>query len=112
MIDKVNRLTLALRLMNAVMHLLPSDYTLRMISTTNLWFEPGQVAAAGHFWTMLRWHMRDKGSTLTTSYDPRSPLADVFPRKALFGPSFQVAYAIHGPVLMSPERLIAAGSRR
>ena len=112
MVDKVNRLPLPLRLANMALHLLPSDGTIRSLGLNNLWFAPGQVAAARYLWAMLPWQMRDKGSTLVTAYDPRSPLAEVFTRRGLLFRGFHLAYAIYGPVPMSPERFVAAGSQR
>ena len=112
MIEKVNAMPLPLRLANLVMRFIPDDQTMRLITTQNLWYTSGQTDVARHFWQVLRWDLRDKGSSLSAGYDPRSLLAAVFKSRPPFQPRFHIALAIRGPVMMSPDRLVAAPPRR
>ncbi len=114
MVDRINmrKMPLPLRLGNLLVRIVPADNTLREIGVDGLWYAPGQVAAAKHFWKSLRWDLRSMGTSLSIAYDPRSPLAQVFESKSPLEPSFQIAFAIRGPVPMSPDRFVATTSRR
>lgn len=114
MVDTFNtsNLPLPLRLANMIFRMIPSDNTLREIGAENMWYAPGQAAVAKHFWKMLLWCLRDKGTNITVSYDPRGPLAQVLEPTPRLQPRFEIAFAIRGPVTMSPDRFVAVGSRR
>ena len=92
--------------------MLPPDLTLRECPIKDLWYAPGRLDAAQHLWASLPWLYADSANNITTNYDPRGPLADVFPPLPDFLPRVEIALAAHGPEPMSPNRFIASPGRR
>lgn len=105
---QVEHLPMILRLLNRVVKLIPPDGTMRQLSATKMWYSPGQLQTAKYLWETVRWQWRDRGNTFTFSYDPRSPLKDVF-KTPLWIPQTSFTYAVSGPVPMSEDRVISAG---
>lgn len=112
MVEKINGLPLPLRLLNMLARIVPSDNILRGISVATIWFDTNHLPASRYFVQALRWHARDLGSTLTFSYEPRNPVAELLRSRSPLQPRFKIAFAVRGPVLMSPERLIATSAAR
>jgi predicted N-acetyltransferase YhbS len=92
--------------------MLPPDFIMRECPIKDLWYAPGQLAVAQHLWASLPWLYADSANNITATYDPRGPLADVFPPLPDFLPRVEVALAMHGPIPMSPDRFIASPGRR
>ncbi len=92
--------------------MLPPDLTMRECPIKDLWYAPGRLDAAQHLWASLPWLYADTANNITANYDPRGPLADVFPPLPDFLPRIEIALAAHGTVPMSPNRFIASPGRR
>ena len=105
---QVEHLPMILQLINKVVKLIPQDGTMRQLSVPKMWYAPGQLQTAKHLWETVRWQWRDRGSTLTFRYDPKSPLKDIF-KTPLWIPQTSFTYAVSGPTSMSDDRLISAG---
>ena len=109
--DTVNDPPASLRLMNRLLHLLPSDFTLRDISVSGLWYEPGQMNAAKFLWDSIRWECKDQGTSVAAGFDPRDPARKVVDLKPWHQPRPQITLAIHGPTQMDRDKLIFAVGR-
>lgn len=93
-VDKLHNPPPLLDLLNRVVHLIPSNYVIEHLPVSTIWYASGQLSAAQQVWETIRWECRTLGTTPSSSYDPRGPLA------------------VHGPTPMSPERLIYSPERR
>jgi GNAT superfamily N-acetyltransferase len=105
---QVEHLPILLQLINKIVKLVPQDGRMRQLTAQKTWYAPGQLQAAKHLWETMQWQWREQGNTLTFSYDPRSPLKDIF-KTPLWIPQTGFAYAVSGPIPMSEDRLIFAG---
>lgn len=105
---QVEHLPLALQLLNKAVKLVPEDGRMRQLSVSKLWYAPGHLETAKHLWETMRWQWRDRASTVTFAYDPRSSLKEIF-KTPLWIPQTSFTHAIRAPTLMSEERLISAG---
>jgi hypothetical protein len=105
---QVEHLSMILQLLNKVVKLIPPDGAMRQLSTSKAWFAPGQLQAAKYLWETMRWQWRDRGNTLTFSYDPRGPLNDLY-KTPPWIPQTSFTYAVSGPIPMSEGRMISAG---
>ena len=56
-------------------------------------------------WESVRWLARDRGTTLITFFDPKSPIANVIPTSRLI-PRQTGSVVLRGPVPIDEERLI------
>lgn len=101
----VGRLPAAMKLAVRAIGLLPPSGVVDEVLVDQLWFAPGQAAAAQALWAWLRWELRERGSVLHTAYDPRGPLAAAL-RLPTWLPRAQSTFAVHAPVPLAPERLI------
>ena len=73
----VQNMPAAARLLNRVVNMVPPDGILRQLSVNKIWYAPDQLPAARYLWEFLRWQLRDSGSHLLCSHDPRGPVAEV-----------------------------------
>ncbi|GIK37777.1 MAG: hypothetical protein BroJett011_16100 [Chloroflexota bacterium] len=105
-VDIITKPPLPLRLVNGILHLLPSDYVIRDISVQGLWYRPDQLPAAQHLWEMMRWLCREKGTTLAIAFDPRDPARKVVQLKPWHQPRPEIALALHGPTPIDRSRLL------
>jgi GNAT superfamily N-acetyltransferase len=82
--NRVVKMPFALRVANRLLKAVPADDVMRRIQVEQFWYAPDQVAAGRYLWESVRWHWRDRGTTLVAFYDPRSPVAEaiVLPRLA------------------------------
>jgi GNAT superfamily N-acetyltransferase len=109
--DTINHLPSALRLMNKLLHVLPTDYIIRDVSVSGLWYEAGQVKTAQYLWEMMRWLCRDQGTNMTASLDHRDPTIDIIDLKPWNQPRPKITLAIHAPTLLDRKRLLFASGR-
>jgi predicted N-acetyltransferase YhbS len=109
--DTVNNLPLPLRLLNRVVHLLPSDFIIRDITVIGLWYESGQIKNAQFLWEVLRWECRDQGTILAASFDSRDPAKDVVTLKPWYQPRPKITFAIHAPTPIQRDQLLFASGR-
>lgn len=73
----VQRMPAALQLLNQFVKMVPPSGILRQMSVSKVWYAPEQLPAARYLWESLRWQLRDRGSHLLCSYDPRGPIPAV-----------------------------------
>lgn len=104
---QVRHLSLPLRLINRVVRLVPPDGRMKQLAVMKSWFGPGHLNALQFIWETIRWEWRDKGNTVTFSYDPRSPLKDIF-KTPPWIPQTSLTYAVSELTPKSPS-LICAG---
>ncbi len=84
--------------------ILPADGALRALSVRQVWFRPGELAAAQLLWQTLRFALREPGRCLGIAWDPRDPVAGVF-RLPRWLPSFPARYLVRAAARIQPERL-------
>jgi hypothetical protein len=109
--DTINNPPLPLRLLNRVVHLLPSDFIIRDIAVSGLWYESGQIKIAQFLWEMLRWICRDQGTILAAGFDSRDPAMNAITLKPWHQPRPKITIAIHAPTLIKRDRLLFASGR-
>ena len=109
--DTINNLPAALRAVNKLAHLLPSDYTIRDVTVSGLWYETGQIKVAQTLWETMRWACRDQGTTLATGCDSRDPVRNVVNLKPWHQPRPKITFAIHGPTALDRDQLLFASGR-
>lgn len=109
--DAFNNPPTALRLMNKVLHLLPSDFIIRDIAVNGLWYESDQLNAAKYLWESIRWQCRDQGTTITAGFDPHDPARNVVNLKPWHQPRPQITLAMHGPSPIERDRPLFALGR-
>lgn len=74
---RVQNTPVTARLLNRVVNMAPSNGILRQLSVNKVWYAPEQLPAGRQLWEFLRWRLRDRGSHLLCSHDPRGPVAKV-----------------------------------
>jgi hypothetical protein len=109
--DTINNPPAPLRILNSVMHLLPSDFTIRDISVIGFWYEPDQIQVARFLWEMIRWECREQGTTIATSLDPRDPTRQVITLKPWHQPRPKTTIAVHGHNAINREKLLFSAGR-
>jgi GNAT superfamily N-acetyltransferase len=103
--DKINNLPLPIRVINNIFHLVPSDYIIRDISVSGLWYEPAKLDAAQKLWEEMRWQCREYGTTLAISFDPRDPARNAVKLKPWHQPRPEVVAVVQGPTPIDRDRL-------
>jgi predicted N-acetyltransferase YhbS len=109
--DTINNLPSALRAMNKLAHLLPSDFTIRDVAVSGMWYEAGQIKFAQTLWETMRWACRDQGTTLATGFDSRDPVRKVVTLKPWHQPRPKITFALHGPTALDRDQLLFASGR-
>ncbi|HEU0295895.1 MAG TPA: GNAT family N-acetyltransferase [Anaerolineales bacterium] len=109
--DTLNNPPLPLRLLNRVVHLLPSDFIIRDIAVSGIWYESGQMRIGQHLWEIMRWECRDQGTILAGSFDSRDPTKDVVTLKPWHQPRPRITFAIQAPTPLQRDRLLFASGR-
>jgi GNAT superfamily N-acetyltransferase len=103
--DKINSLPLPMRIMNRVFHMIPSDYIIRDIDVSGLWYEPDKLPMAQYLWEEMRWRCREFGSILVISFDPRDPSRNVVKLRPWHQPRPEVVVVVQGPQPIDRDRL-------
>jgi hypothetical protein len=98
-------------ILNKVVHLLPSDFTIRDIAVNALWYEPDQIYVARFLWDMIRWEGKEQGTTIVASLDPRDPTREVLTLKPWHQPRPKITITIHGSNTINREKLLFAAGR-
>jgi len=109
--DTLNDPPTPLRILNNVLHLLPSDFIIRDIAVSGLWYEPDHFPVARFLWETIRWECKEQGTTVAASFDPRDPARQVVTLKPWHQPRPKVTIAIHGPISINREKLLFAAGR-
>ena len=100
-----------LRILNGLFHLLPPDYTIRDLSVSGLWYQPGQEVNAHFLWESIRWLGRDRATTLVTGFDPKDPVKEIVKLKPWHQPRPQIRLAIQAPTPIDRNRLVYGAGR-
>lgn len=109
--DTINNPPMPLRILNRVMHLLPSDFTIRDIAVNGLWYETDQIHVARFLWEMIRWECREQGTTIAATFDPRDPTRQVVMLRPWNQPRPKITIAIQGLNAINREKLLFAAGR-
>ena len=109
--DTINNPPAPLRILNNVMHLLPSDFTIRDIAVIGLWYESDKIHVAQYLWEMIRWECREQGTTIAANFDPRAPTRQVVTLKPWHQPRPKITIAIHGHNAINREKLLFSAGR-
>ena len=109
--DTINNPPAPLRILNSVMHLLPSDFTIRDIAVSGLWYEPNQIHVAQFLWEMIRWEGRVQGTTIAAAFDPRDPTRQVVMLRPWNQPRPKITIAIQGLNAINREKLLFSAGR-
>jgi predicted N-acetyltransferase YhbS len=104
--DTIHNPPAPLRVLNKVFRLLPSDFTIRDIAVSGLWYESGQAKVAQFLWEMMRWACRDQGTTLVASFDSRDPAMNIVNLKPWNQPRPKITIAIHAPTALKRDQLL------
>ena len=109
--DTINNPPPPLRILNKVLHLLPSDFTVRDVAVNGFWYEAGQLKVAQYMWEMLRWECRELGTTLAASFDSRDPAMNIAALKPWHQPRPKTTIAIHAPTAINRDQLLFSSGR-
>jgi hypothetical protein len=92
------------RLLGAVLGILPKSGLLNALSIRHVWFGTGELEAGRYLWEFLRYSLRDQGNCLGVAYDPRGPLADVF-QVPFWLPLVKATYGVRSNIPVESNRL-------
>ena len=109
MVEEVSNVPTPLKVMNTILRVLPDDSRIRILEGNSLWFT--QIEAARYLWQSVRYQFRDVTTSVACTFDPRTPLQEVFQIKPWHMPKIEIILAINGPVDMDLNKLVATGSR-
>jgi GNAT superfamily N-acetyltransferase len=101
----VDALPTSMRLLNAIVRVIPKGGSMEMVRVSRMWFAPGAEVAARHLFETVRWEARDIGNVVIASFDPRGPLHAMVavPR---WLPRTQFSLAIRAPERLRPDHPI------
>jgi GNAT superfamily N-acetyltransferase len=104
---EIRGLPRTLALMNNLLHFLPRDGAVREVYLDHIWYLPGHAAAARHLVDMVRWIWAARATNVSALFDPRGPLAAVFPTRP-WSITARTMVSVHGPGVADPRRFIKA----
>jgi GNAT superfamily N-acetyltransferase len=99
------RMPLPLRLADVVLRIIPPGGVMLRLQVDAIWFSPGHDDAAAFLWESVRWLARDRGTTLMTFFDPRSPIAKAIPTSRLIPPQTG-SLVVRAPIPIPEDRLV------
>jgi phenolic acid decarboxylase len=83
-----------------------SDYVVRDIAVTGLWYESDKLYIAQYLWEEMRWQCREDGTTLVLTFDPPDPVRNVVKLKPWHQPHPEVVVVFQGPTQIDRNRLL------
>ncbi|MCP5096499.1 MAG: hypothetical protein GY943_13180, partial [Chloroflexi bacterium] len=101
----VTAMPAVVRGLNKLVRMVPDDGILRQLSVSKLWFASDQHQAASHLWETVRWQLREKGTHLVLTFDPRSIVPKLV-RLPFWLPRANFIVAAAGPVPIQFDRLL------
>jgi hypothetical protein len=101
---KLSRTPTLLRMLGALLGILPKDGILDSLTVRRVWFREGELEAARTLWQHIRYRLRHQGNSLGIAYDPRDKLTDVF-QIPIWLPMFKAHYVIKTKKPVELERL-------
>lgn len=90
---RIARAPAYVRLLGAVLGVLPRSGILRALTARRVWFAPGELEAGRYLWRQLRYQLRQRGNCLGIAYDPGDRLAELF-QIPFWLPMFKACYAV------------------
>ena len=109
--DTISNPPVPMRVLNSLLHILPSDFIIRDVAVSGIWYQPGHIEAARYLWEMIRWKCNEQGNTITTGFDPGDPARESVILKPWHQPRIKVTMAVHGPSPIDRSRLVAPPGR-
>lgn len=101
----ISHLPETMRYLNKFLKIMPESGIIRELSTSRVWFAPGQFKAARYLLDVVRWEWREKGTSLVVFSDTRSPLMEVY-RLRPWTIKSMGGFAVHGPTNFPEDRLL------
>ena len=95
-----------MRVINAVIRVIPKGGSMEIVRVSRMWFQPGAEAAARHLFETVRWEAREQGNVVIASFDPRGPLARMIAAPRWL-PRTQFSLALRATDELRPDRPIA-----
>lgn len=109
--DQVNKLPVALRILNNVLRLLPPDLVVRDTEVTGLWYEPGHVQSARFLCESIRWESRTEANFVTFGFDLRDPTRQALILRPWNQPRPLITIAIRAPSPIDRDKLLFVTGR-
>jgi hypothetical protein len=100
----VLRLPPALRVANALLHIVPTSGITTRAKVERFWFAPGEEAAGTHLWESIRWLFRDRATNVMTFFDGDSPIRQAIRLPRLLPKPSRGSIVLNAPVLADPAR--------
>jgi len=101
----VDRMPLSMRLLDAIVHVVPRGGAMEMVRLGRMWFRPEAEDAARHLFARVRWEARSRGNVVAASYDERGPAGRIIrPPRWLARTSFSLA--LRAPDELRPDHPI------
>jgi GNAT superfamily N-acetyltransferase len=67
-----------LEVLNKFLQAVPADRIITELGLNRIWFADGQIKAAQYLFETIRWEWRDKGTSITSFTDTRSPILGIY----------------------------------
>lgn len=101
----VEQLPTSMRLLDAILHVIPKGGSMEMVRLGKMWFRPGAEAAARHLFEAVRWDARERGNVVIASYDERGPFGRIV-RPSRWLPRTSFSIALRAPDDLRPDHPI------
>ncbi len=75
---QVTQVPTPVRLLNKILKVIPEDGFLKLLQVSRIWYSAGQLPLARKLWGEVRAIENTRGSSLVVSFDPGTPLKDLF----------------------------------
>jgi len=100
----VVRLPPALRVANALLHIVPKNGIATRAKVERFWFAPGEEAAGTHLWESIRWLFRDRATNVMTFSDGESLIRNAITLPRLMPKPSPGSIVLNAPVPADPAR--------
>jgi ribosomal protein S18 acetylase RimI-like enzyme len=101
----VRHLPLPLRILNAVLQVVPADGIIKELVVSKMWFSPGQIQAAKDLFETIRWMWHGRVSSLIVWADKENPILKVLNLRS-WTPTTTTAVVMDSSISMSAGRLV------
>ena len=101
----VDAMPRSMRLVNALIHVVPAGGRVEQVALDWMWLRPGSEKAAHALFETVRWWARDRGNMVFASFDRRGPLRRMV-GAPFWMPQTQFSMAIRSAEPIRPDRLI------
>jgi ribosomal protein S18 acetylase RimI-like enzyme len=100
----VLRMPPALRVANALLHIVPTSGIATRAKVERFWFASGEEAAGTHLWESIRWLFRDRATNVMTFFDGDSPIRQAIRLPAFMPKPSRGSIVLNAPVPADPAR--------